>query len=396
MARKPRARRSGYTIMVVDDQAEARTSVRRLLEREGHRVLTADCGDHALTLFKQQHVDLILVDHLLPRMTSEELVREIRRLDPFVQIILLTSCSSEKPPRVMVAELDIQGCHDTADGPEKLRLWVDVGLKAQRMIRGLQERERVHSELVANVSHEFRTPLNIIGGYTSLLLDGTFGTLPSAAVAPLRSMSDATDSLTELVSDFLNYSHLEARPAKINRQWIATRQLAHELERLGTVLLEGKEVRFELDLREAPAAVLTDLVKLRTVLRNLITNAVKFTATGSIVVRIARRENGLCFSVQDTGTGIHAADLAVVFEPFRQLKTTSAKGNRGIGLGLALSRKLARVLGGDLEVQSQPGVGSIFTLVLPPQTAVSRDRLDDGGCEPGCASKGARHAIATG
>lgn len=395
MARKSRARRSGYTIMVVADE-EALTSVRLLLEGEGHGVLTADCGDDAVTLLKQQHVDLILVDDCMPRTTSEELVREVRRVDPFVQIILLARYSSEKPPRVVLAELDIQGYHDKADGPEKLLLCVDAALKAQGMIRGLRERERVHCELVANVSHEFRTPLNIIGGYTGLLLDGAFGPLPAAAAAPLRSISKATDSLAELVSDFLNYSRLEARPPEINRQLIAIRQLARELERLGTVLLEGKEVRFELDLRAAPAAVFTDPVKLRTVLRNLISNAVKFTATGAIVVRIARRENGLCFSVQDTGAGIRAADLAVIFEPFRQLKTTSARGSRGIGLGLALSRKLARLLGGDVAVQSQPRKGSIFTLVLPPQAAVSRDRLDDEGWEAGCTSKGASPALATG
>ncbi len=372
MTRKSQVAGSSYTILVVDDQQEALISVRRLLEREGHTVLTAEGGERALALFKQHEIHLILVDYFMPRVTSELLLREIRKFDPFVQIILLTGYSAEKPARMVLADLDIQGYHDKAEGPEKLLLWVDLGLKAHRMIRSLRERECLHAELVANVSHEFRTPLNIIGGYTGLLLDGAFGKLPGTAEQPLRSMAEATDNLTELVSDFLNYSKLESRAMEVSRQSIRISELARELERLGSLLLDGKHVRFAVELCAAPVALVTDSVKLRTVLRNLLTNAVKFTASGAVVVRIARRGAALHFSVRDTGPGISRADLAVIFEPFRQLHAAGARNPGGIGLGLALSRKLARILGGDIEVESQPGKGSTFTLVLPLAVCGSR------------------------
>lgn len=379
MPRKSQQPQTGHTILVVDDQEETVISVRRLLEREGHRVLTADCGERALALFKEHDIHLLLVDYFMPRMTGEQLVREIRSFDPYVQIILQTGYSGEKPPRVMLADLDIQGYHDKAEGPEKLLVWVDVGLKAHRLISRLRERERLQRELVANVSHEFRTPLNIIGGYTELLIEGAFGPLPQTVLEPLGTVAAATSNLGDLVMDFLRYAKLEAGVIEISEQPIETAELAHELQRLGLLLLDEKDVRFAVDLGAAPPGLVTDSVKLRTILRNLISNAAKFTATGAIWLRIALQAGALRLAVHDTGTGIRAQDLDVIFEPFRQIDGSSTRKHGGIGLGLALSRKLARLLGGDVEVESEPGVGSVFTLVLPATVAARYESREPAG-----------------
>ncbi|MBI3781912.1 MAG: response regulator, partial [Deltaproteobacteria bacterium] len=365
MPRKSVAQESGFTILVVDDQEELRESVRSLLMRDGHRVLTAESGEEALGLFEKNQVHLVLLDYFMPRMTGDDVVREIRKLDPFVQIILLTGYSGQKPARAMMTELDIQGYHDKADGPEKLLMWVDVGLKAQKMVASLRERERLHSELVANVSHEFRTPLNVIGGYATLLLDGEFGLLPDGADAPLRSMSEATSNLTDLVADFLNYAKLEARAMEVSPQPIASQELGHEIQRLGSLLVEGRDVDFVVETTpRVPSMLMTDLVKLRTILRNLVTNAVKFTSRGSISVRFDRANGGVQIAVRDTGPGIAREDMQLIFEPFRQLNDASFR-SRGFGLGLALSRKLACVIGATLDVDSEVGVGSTFTRLAP-------------------------------
>jgi len=365
MARRGHRRPTGNTILVVDDQDETLVSLRSLLERAGHCVLTASCGDDALTILKENEVHLLLVDYFMPRMNGAQLVREIRAFDPFVQIILQTGCSGPKPPQVMLDELDIQGYHDKADGPDKLLMWVTVGLKAYRLIHTLRERERQQGELVANVSHELRTPLNVIGGYAELLNEGTFGVLPEQAVQPVRSVIDATRNLTDLVSDFLQYAKLEAGISETKRSWMPIADLARELERLGTLLLDEKDVEFSVHIPDIPPGLSTDSIKLRTVLRNLVTNAAKFTAHGHIAVRIQGRDGGLEFVVEDTGPGIRPEDQEIIFEPFRQADSSSTRAHGGIGLGLALSRKYARLLGGDLTVASTLGVGSVFTLFLP-------------------------------
>lgn len=375
MRRKSLQPQSEHTILVVDDQEETLISVRSLLERQGHHVLTADSGERALALFKEHDIHLLLVDYFMPRMTGEQLVREIRSFDPLVQIILQTGYSGEKPPRVMLADLDIQGYHDKADGPEKLLVWVDVGLNAHRLIRKLRERERLQSELVANVSHEFRTPLNIISGYTELLLDGNFGELPAGVVRTMHRVAEATSNLAELVSDFLKYARVEAGVMDVAEQWTVTADLAREMQRLGSVLVERKDVCFTVDVEAAPGGFVTDSVKLRTIVRNLITNAAKFTSSGAIGMRIALQDGTLRFEVRDTGPGIRAEDLDVIFEPFRQVDGSATRHHGGIGLGLALSRKLARLLGGDLHVRSALGQGSVFTLVLPGTVTKRREVL---------------------
>src|SRR5438094_787892 len=191
MARRSTRSPTGHTILAVDDQQDSLVSVRNLLEREGHRVLIAESGEQALAVVKTTEVDLMIVDYLMPRMNGAQLVRAVRSFDPFVQIILQTGYAGEEPPRVMLAELDIQGYHDKADDPERLLLWVDVALKAHRLLETLRERERAQTELVANCSHEFRTPVNIIAGYAELLLAHDFGELPAEAVRPVRSIEEA-------------------------------------------------------------------------------------------------------------------------------------------------------------------------------------------------------------
>jgi signal transduction histidine kinase len=366
MPRKSQRSATGFCILVVDDQEEALLSVRQLLEREGHTVLAAESGAQALALFKEHDIHVALVDYFMPHMTGEQLVRAVRQFDPYVQIILQTGYAGEKPARVMMADLEIQGYHDKADGPEKLLLWIDSALKAHTLLWQLRERERLQGELVTNLSHELRTPLHIIGGYTNLLIDGDFGALPNDAMPPLHGLADAAHNLHELVEDFLHYAHARSGVLQVHEHRLETVELGKELDRLGNTLLDRKGVTFSVDLAEAPPALLSDSVKLRTILRNLIVNAAKFTSTGTISLRIARTVAGVEFSVTDTGPGIPAHQQAAIFEPFRQLDGSITRSHRGIGLGLALSRKLATLLGGTLSLTSTPGVGSTFTLLLPP------------------------------
>src|SRR5262245_4084411 len=275
MARRSHKASSGHTILVVDDQQETLDSVRLLLERDGHRVLTSDCGERALELFRQNEVHLILLDYFMPRITAEGVVREIRTFDPFVQIILQTGYA-QKPPRQMLADLDIQGYHDKSEGPEALLRWVNVGVKAHRRLSVMRQRQRMQAELVANVSHEIRTPLCVIGGYCEMLSDGTFGTLPPDMPGPLTAVSAAASRMTELVTDFLHYAKLEARVMEVNGEWIGVADLIRDLRDMGARLLDSRpeaNVRFCVEAPGVDGSVFADELKVKTILRNLLTNA---------------------------------------------------------------------------------------------------------------------------
>ncbi len=133
---------SHCTILVVDDQEPTLEATRHLLEREGHRVLTASSGQEALETFRPGCVDLLLVDYFMPGMSGESLVKAIRTRDRDVQILLTTGYSEARPPREMLRQLDIQAYHDKADGPDRLLLWVDVALKASHRLHQVRQAQQ--------------------------------------------------------------------------------------------------------------------------------------------------------------------------------------------------------------------------------------------------------------
>src|SRR5438046_2970784 len=282
MARRSTRSPTGHTMLGVDAQQDSLVSVRNLLEREGHRVLIAESGEQALAGVKTTAVDLMIVDYLMPRMNGAQLVRAVRSFDPFVQIILQTGYAGEEPPRVMLAELDIQGYHDKADDPERLLLWVDVALKAHRLLETLRERERAQAELVANCSHEFRTPVNIIAGYAELLLAHDFGELPAEAVRPVRSIEEAARSLGDMVSDFLRYAKLEAGVDTLAQEWVEVGALASEMQRLAAPLVDDRGVVFALELALAPPRYLTEPTSDRHVLQYLLLHVAKLSPPGNV------------------------------------------------------------------------------------------------------------------
>ena len=367
MARRSARPATNHAVLLVDDQQDTLLSVGDLLRREGHRVLTAESGPQALDVIKANDLHLIIVDYFMPRMTGAELVREIRAFDPYVQIVLQTGYSGERPPRVMLGELDIQGYHDKADGPERLLLWVDVALKAYRMVHTLRERERLQSELVANCSHEFRTPLNIIVGYAEVLRSGDLGPLTADGERHVRLIERAAVGLSDMVADVLQYAKLDVGARDVVDERIGVAGLVREMERVATLVLDDKPVAFAAVLDPTVAEIRTDGGKLRTIVRNLVANAAKFTAEGTITLRVLRRGERLRIEVKDTGPGIRAEDEDVIFEPFRQLDGSSTREHGGVGLGLALSRRLARTLGGDLQIESEPETGATFVLTLPAE-----------------------------
>jgi len=354
-----------YTILVVDDDPDALTLAETQLARLGHRVLLAHSSDEALSLFLANEVHLLLVDYVMPGMDGPQLVRAIRGFDPFIQIVIQTAHAAARPSQQVLDELDIQGFHDKSDGVQRLAAWVTVCLRACRLIRRLRERERSQHELLSNLSHEFRTPLNIAHGYVQLLLDDAFGAVPAAAQNALRALEQNVRELADVIDNVLDHTRLQAGAAELSLGGVDVTPLLAELARLAGPLLRDKPVTFAVHAEPELPVIESDAQKLRTILRNLLSNAVKFTREGAIDVRVRHTGDAVVIAVSDSGIGIAATQLESLFDPYRQGDGSSTREHGGLGIGLALSRQYARLLGGDLTVESTLGAGSTFTLTIP-------------------------------
>ena len=233
------------------------------------------------------------------------------------------------------------------------------------------------SAFLANMSHEIRTPLTAVIGFNKLLLESP--TLPQADPGLAARAGSAGRSLLALINDILDYSKIEAGQLELAMRPASPRQVAEEALALFEPQAWEKGLELVLSVSDAvPQSAVFDAGRLRQVLLNLLGNALKFTDQGRILVRLDYRLNRLLFEVQDTGCGLDAAQEGQLFQRFFQADTSIARRHGGTGLGLAICKALVEVMGGSIEVVSQPGQGATFRFNIMAQPAAGFSRLSDG------------------
>jgi signal transduction histidine kinase/CheY-like chemotaxis protein/HAMP domain-containing protein len=231
------------------------------------------------------------------------------------------------------------------------------------------------SEFLANMSHELRTPLNSLLILSRMLAENGDGNLHPQQIEFAETIHAAGNDLLALINDILDLSKVEAGKMELNLGPLALVDLCEDVERAFRPVAEQNGLEFRIERDHAlPPALVTDEQRLQQVLRNLLSNAFKFTQRGTVTLHIGPDEDGtIGFSVIDTGLGIPEDKLSLIFEHFQQADGTTSRKFGGTGLGLSISREIARLLGGELRVQSTPGEGSTFTLALPLGAATSTD-----------------------
>ncbi|OGB23607.1 MAG: histidine kinase [Burkholderiales bacterium RIFCSPLOWO2_02_FULL_57_36] len=244
-------------------------------------------------------------------------------------------------------------------------LYAEIEEKAER----LRQADEMKSRFLSNTSHELRTPLSSIRALSGLLLDRVDGELTDEQEKQIRFIEQAATDLSELVNDLLDLAKIESGKVYIEPAIFAVSDLFSALRGMlrPIAAMPGVELIFDDPIDEL--FIHTDEGKVAQILRNFVSNALKFTETGIVKVSTTRDEasGDIRFIVKDTGIGIAPEDQQFVFEEFSQIEHPLQRRSKGTGLGLPLCRKLAHLLGGEVTLSSTPGIGSEFSLVLPAQ-----------------------------
>ena len=396
-------------ILVVDDTPSNVKALRMRLSPEGYEVLEASDGLQALERVAQEKPDLVLLDVMMPGLNGFEVCRRVKSQPDtqFIPVVLVTALT-DRESKVTGIEAGADDFINKPLDPDELRARVKSLLRTKSLHdelqrgyeelrrltedlkaanRQVQEATRRKSQFLANMSHELRTPMNAILGFTDLVLRRSGDALPDQQRDNLMKVKLSADHLLNLINDLLDLSKIEAgRVDIISASFHVKRLIANCCATVSPLVKPGVTLNYEVadDVGEAH----TDEARLRQIIINLLSNALKFTEQGEVKVRVARpptadsrpppsipgppssvvgrpSEDGfLEIAVSDTGICIPPEALGYIFEEFRQVEG-SPQQQKGTGLGLSITKKLTELLGGTIEVTSEVGRGSKFTVRIP-------------------------------
>jgi signal transduction histidine kinase/CheY-like chemotaxis protein/CHASE3 domain sensor protein len=250
---------------------------------------------------------------------------------------------------------------------EKNQLIVERNLDIQKKAEELEAATRYKSEFLANMSHELRTPLNSILLLSRLMAENNENNLTAEQIEYARVIQSSGNGLLTLIDEILDLSKIESGKMKLEFNPVSLTEIADDMNGIFAPMAKEKNIKFSIIIAEnVPTQIITDSQRLEQILKNLFSNALKFTARGSVTMDIVVKDNEhISFTVRDTGIGIPHDKQKLVFEAFQQADGSTRRKYGGTGLGLSICRELAKLLGGDIRLESEPGKGSLFTVDIP-------------------------------
>ncbi len=273
--------------------------------------------------------------------------------------------ASEEELRVQQEELQ----QTNEELAERSVLLEEQNTEIQKKSEALELSTRYKSEFLANMSHELRTPLNSILLLSRLLSENNEQNMSAEQIEFAKVIQSSGNGLLGLIDEILDLSKIEAGKMELEILDIPVQEIVDSIRNLFAVVAKEKGIEFEIVVsKNAPLVIKTDKMRLEQVLKNLISNGIKFTSKGSVVLNIykdPKNDKRICFSVKDTGIGIPEAQQPLVFEAFQQADGSTKRKYGGTGLGLSISRELAKLLRGDISLKSVVNEGSEFTLCIP-------------------------------
>lgn len=370
-------------ILIVDDE-KANLKILADLLLEQADVSLAKSGVQAIDKALKLLPDLILLDIIMPEMDGFETIKRLRENQiledvPVIFITGLDTADNEKYGLDLGAQDYIRKPFNPSVVKSRIATHLKV-IKQNKTLRELsvklKEADEAKSRFLANMSHEIRTPLTAIIGYAEVMQSGDLADMQNDEA--INIIANSGKHLLNLINDILDLSKIEAEKLQIERLHVVLPSVIDEISSIVRSKAEAKKLEFKSDIvYPIPSTILTDPTRLKQILLNLINNAIKFTVEGSVTLQVSADKSKLQFSVIDTGIGIGEQQQKMIFSAFEQADVSVTRKFGGTGLGLNISKYLARKLGGDIEVSSNKGVGSEFKATIEVEEAVGCVWMND-------------------
>lgn len=365
-------KKHNYKIAILDDEQGIIDALAVVIKRIGYSSKGFTNPVKAIETIKNEHFDLLVLDYLMNKMNGNKVIEEIRKFNKEIYIIILTGNSEIIPPLETLKQLDIQGYCEKSDKFNQITLLIESGIKSvkqSRIIAETREFNKTTTEFFSNISHELKTPLNII--FSSMQL------LKLYRNKDLNEFLDKNDEyyniiktncnrLLRLINNLLDISKLDSGfiVPKMKNQDIINVIETITLSIVPYADSKNINVIFDTDTEEKIMAF--DEEKFERIMFNLLSNAIKFTNTnGLITVNITDMIDYIRISVKDTGIGIPENKKNFIFERFRQVDKTLKRNHEGTGLGLSIAKYFVEIHGGKIELKSELNKGSEFIIMIP-------------------------------
>lgn len=360
---------TGGPIIVIDDDPAMRRACEAALKRAGYAVETYSDGPSGLKRIEEIRPGLLIVDLKMPGMGGLEVIQRVKQIHPQIVIVVITGFATVDT----AVEAMKSGAYDFIPKPftaDELRAIIGRAAERWRLSRETErlraEKEAQARRFITFVSHQLQSPLGAVQQYLDVLLHQMGQDVPAQQRQWIDRSRKKIEEMRQIIADWLTLSKVEGGQLATDRRPLRWQELVPAVVDSFRAAAEQKQVTLRSAVPDDLPAVVGDETALRMLLSNLVSNAIKYNRPGGEVqVSGSADEQTVSISVTDTGIGIPPDQQAHVFEEFYRVRSGSTAGIGGTGMGLAICRKIAEELGGRMELTSEPGRGSTFTVVLP-------------------------------
>lgn len=371
-------------VLVADDEPKILRLLSQILEARGCLVRLAHDGLEALSQFQQRPADVVFTDIKMPKLSGLELLNELKRRDPLVNVVIITAYPSlesaveamkvgacdflTKPFDIVQIQAILYRCQQRLSLTQQLRSASDGMIKLEELNRRLAEANELKSQFLNALSHEINTPLCLMSQWINLLSDGTLGRLSGDQQHAVEVLLGAYERLHRMLEQLIDL--MQGHAILLRRQPVSAQELVQQAVAAITPKAAARSITISCHLPQPPIPLEVDRGRCAAAFEYLIDNAVKFNRDGGQVeVELSETPDGVQARIRDTGIGIPPQEREKVFEPFYQVDRRLNRSAEGAGIGLTLAKRYVELHGGSLQLSSEPGTGTTILLALPRRAA---------------------------